>query len=128
MIRTPREWDEMCRECCGAGKVHKRERFTLLTPEEYAEMMGPDHALPRLSAKLAAVAPINAVVCWAGLGTIHDACREGVALSRAYGRPVVFEFNDAVAVCHGDTDPDEEVRRWWVRAYGQTYEQSMRDR
>ena len=39
IVRTPREWDETCRECKGTGSVHKREHFALWTPAEYARVM-----------------------------------------------------------------------------------------
>jgi hypothetical protein len=127
MIRTPKEWDETCGTCRGAGTVHKREHFALWTPDEYVAHMGPEYVQSKLDPKHDV--PANAVVCSAvGGGSIFEACKEGVALARAYGRPVAFEFNDAVAICHADADPEDVAKRWWKRAYGKTYEQSAADR
>jgi hypothetical protein len=127
MIRTPKEWDETCRECQGTGKVHKREHFSLLTPDEQAKLFGPDRAPTVFDTKHDV--PANAVVCWAGAGaSIFEACTEGVTLARAFGRPVAFEFNETVVVCSSDADPEDVAKRWWKRAYGKTYEQSAADR
>ncbi len=127
MIRTPREWDETCSACRGAGKVHKREHFSLLTPDEQVRLFGADRAPTTLDTKHDA--PANVVVCWVGAGaTIFEACKEGVTLARAFGRPVAFEFNDAVAICRADSNPEDVAKRWWKLAYGKTYEQSMADR
>lgn len=127
MIRTPREWDEPCRECRGSGQVHKRERFSLLTPDEQVKLFGVDRVPKALDAKHDI--PANAVVCWAGAGSsIFEACKEGVTLARVFGRSVAFEFNESVAVCHADDDPEQVAKQWWRRAYGKTYEQSMADR
>jgi len=59
---------------------------------------------------------------------IFEACREGVVLAATVGRPVAFEFNGAVAVCRTGGDPEAIAKAWWKRAYGKTYEESMRDR
>ena len=127
MIRTPREWDEPCRECRGSGQVHKRERFSLWTPDEYTAAMGPEYGPPKLDAKHDV--PSNAMVCSAmGGSSIFEACKEGVGLANATARPVAFEFNGTVAVCFHGSDPEDVAKRWWKRAYGKTYEQSMQDR
>ena len=34
IVRKPKEWDETCSQCRGSGTVHKRERFSLMTPDE----------------------------------------------------------------------------------------------
>lgn len=120
VVRTPREWTEQCRECCGTGHVSRRERFSLWTPDEFEqrEPIDPKHDLPR-----------DAYVCTAAPGaTIFEACKEGIGLSKMVGRPVAFEFNGAVAVCRSDSDPDNVAKAWWERAYGKTYEQSMAER
>ena len=127
VIRKPKEWDEPCKECRGVGVVHKRESFSLWTPAEYVAVMGPECAPEKLDPKHDV--PSNAVVCVAhGGASVFEACKEGVALARIFGRPVVFEFNGAVAVCSVDSDPDDVSKRWWKRAYGKTYEQSMKER
>src|SRR5579875_727239 len=131
MIRTPKQWTETCRECRGTGTIHKREHFALWTPEEYAANMPPEFVPAKLKSdcKGADDLPANVVVCTAHAGpSIFEACREGVTLARAYGRPVAFEFNEAVAVCHGDSDPERVAKGWWKLAYGKTYEQSMKER
>lgn len=132
MIRTPREWDETCSNCHGAGKVHKRESFSLWTPEEHAASMPAEYATIKLDpAKHRGVGavPANAVLCSAHAGaSIFEACKEAVTLAREFGRPVAFEFNEAVAVCHSDSDPAAVAKTWWKLAYGKTYEQSMAER
>src|SRR5277367_6958272 len=125
IVRVPKEWDESCQTCRGAGVVHKAERFHLWTPDEYERLMGnpPSDIDPKHDA------PSNAYLCHAmGGATIFEACKEGVALAKTVARPVVFEFNDALAVCHADSEPEDVAKRWWLKAYGKTYEQSMRDR
>ena len=127
MIRTPREWDEPCPKCRGAGVVHKRESFHLLTPEEYVALMQGTVDPPKLDAKYDV--PADAVVCTpCGSVSIFEACTEGVTLARAYGRPVVFEFNGRVVVCSSDSNPEDVAKRWWKRAYGETYEESVEKR
>ena len=131
MIRTPKEWDETCSQCRGTGTVRRREYFALLTPDEQVKLFGADRITTAIDPKCKGGddVPPNAVVCWCGAGcTIFEACKEGVTLARAYGRPVAFEFNDAVVICHSDSDPDAVAKAWYPRAYGKTYEQSMRDR
>jgi hypothetical protein len=120
IVRTPKKWTEPCRECGGSGHVQKREYFALWTPDEYegTETLDPKHDVPQ-----------NAYVCTAVPGsTINEACREAIGLVKLVNRPVAFEFNGAVAVCHQDSDPDRIVRAWWLKAYGETYEQSMAKR
>jgi hypothetical protein len=110
-IRVPKEWDEACETCRGKGIVHKLERFELWTPAEYLDVVG--HAY-KLDAKYNA--PSNAMVCVAHAGAnITSVCKEGVALARDFGVPVVFEFNDAIAICHADSDPDDVVEQWHKR-------------
>lgn len=132
MVRTPHEWDEMCRECNGTGSVHKREHFALRTPAEYAAVMPSEYTPAKLDhAKLrgTGAVPTDAVICSAhGGASIFEACREGVTLARAFGRPVAFEFNGAVAVCRSDSDPETVGKVWWKLAYGKTYEESMKER
>ena len=116
MVRTPREWDEPCRECGGTGTVHRRESFSLWTPEEYAKTMGEyGHGAPKVEPESngADSVPSNAMVCEVhGGASIWDACREGVALARVAGRPVVFTFNGTVAVCHVDSEPVDVSTKW----------------
>jgi hypothetical protein len=127
MIRTPREWDEPCRGCHGTGKVHRRERFSLMTPDEYAAGMPAKYVPAKLDTKHDV--PDNAIICTPHAGaSIFEACKEGVALARAFARPVAFEFNGVVAVCLYGSDPENVSKRWWERAYGKTNEESMRDR
>jgi hypothetical protein len=132
MIRTPKEWDETCWQCKGSGIVHKREIFALWTPEEHAALMPAKYATIKLDpAKHRGVGavPTNAVICSAHAGaSIFEACKEAVTLARAFGRPVAFEFNEAVAVCHADSDPITVAKTWWKLAYGKTYEEAMADR
>ena len=131
MIRTPREWNEACRECGGTGIVHKREHFSLWTPDEYMETIMAEHGPPTLGprCKGASDVPPNAMICTVfGGASILEACREGVTLARAAGRPVAFEFNEAVAICRADSDPEKISKAWWRLAYGKTYEQSMAER
>jgi hypothetical protein len=112
LVRTPREWDETCRECKGTGFVHKREHFALWTPDEYARVMPMEHVPAKLEPgthRGVESVPNNAMICVVhGGASILDACKEAVTLSRAAGRPVAFEFNGAVAVCVSDSD-DEHV-------------------
>jgi hypothetical protein len=125
IVRVPHEWDEPCRECNGSGHVHKVERLHLWTPDEYAKLMG--HEPTSLDPKFDV--PSNAYVCHAmGGATIFEACREGIGLAKRVGLPVVFEFNNALAICHADSDAEDVAKRWWLKAYGKTYEQSMRER
>ena len=126
MIRKAKEWDERCRGCGGKGMVHKVEHFNLWTPEEYAEVMG--HPMETESVVTAA-GVVNAIVCVAhGGASIFEACKEGVTIAKEVGRPVVFEFNGKLVVCHADSDPVDVAEEWWKVAYGKTYEESMRDR
>jgi hypothetical protein len=82
MIRTPKEWNETCSACLGAGKVHKREQFSLLTPDEYAGLFGPDYPPVKLDPKHDV--PSNAVICWVGgSASIFEACKEGSQRLRA---------------------------------------------
>lgn len=131
-IRTPHEWDETCQECSGTGKVHKRQHFALYTPAEYAQGMPAKFVPAKLDpAKHRGVGavPADAVLCTARAGaSIFEACKEGVTLARAFGHPVAFEFNEAVAICRADSNPEELVKAWWKLAYGKTYEQSMAER
>ena len=126
MIRTPREWDETCRQCRGTGAVHKREHFWLLTPDEQEKLFGKERVV-KLDPKHDV--PHDVVVCWVSNGaSIFEACKEGVTLARAYGRPVAFEFNGVAAVCEAGSDPEEVAKAWWPKVYGQTYEQSVASR
>jgi hypothetical protein len=125
VIRTPKEWTETCDKCRGTGNVHKRQRFFLWTPDEYLELM-PDRDPLKLDVKHDV--PADAVVCSVhGGATIFESCREGIELAKLYKRPVVFEFNGAVAICRGDSDPDTVGKAWWKLAYGKTYEESLAD-
>ena len=120
VVRTPREWTETCRECRGAGHVHKRQHFALWTPDEW------DHVPPLVPKD---DVPRDAYVCTAAAGaSIFEACREGVEIACIVQRPVAFEFNGAVAICRADSDPTAVAKEWWKRAYGQTYEQAMANR
>jgi hypothetical protein len=113
MIRKPREWDETCRECLGTGQVHRREYFSLMTPDEYAQVMPAEYVPAKLDPKYDV--PTNVVVCTAHAGaTIFKACKEGVTLARAFGQPVAFEFNGIVVVCSPDSDPEDVAKRWWA--------------
>lgn len=125
--RTPREWNEKCGACSGRGIVHRRQHFALLTPDEFD---GPDDHRPALfDLDPKHDAPADAYVCRAlGGASIFDACNEGREIARMVGRPVAFEFNGALAVVRADADPTAVAKEWWKRAYGKTYEQSMRDR
>lgn len=132
VIRRPREWDEPCTQCLGTGVVHKREYFALWTPAEYAAHMPAEFVPAKLDpAKLRGVGtvPTDAIICTAQAGaSIFEACKEGIVLARAFGHPVAFEFNGAVAVCRVDSDWEIVCKTWWKLAYGKTYEQSMKER
>ena len=120
MIRTPREWDEQCHECRGTGVVHKREHFALWTPDEYMESLA-GYGPPTIDQKHkgASDVPVNALICCVHAGaSIFEACKEGVALALAAGRPVAFAFNDTVAICHVDSEPDQVSIAWSERMYG----------
>lgn len=60
---------------------------------------------------------IGSFVC--GTATISEACREGVEVATAEGRPVVFHFSsshagyDPVVVCLPNADADALVAIWW---------------
>ena len=83
IVRTPKEWDETCSQCRGSGTVHKRERFSLMTPDEQRQM-GEGWKLMTIDPKYDP--PADAMVCWVGAGaTIFEACREGIALATAAG-------------------------------------------
>jgi hypothetical protein len=126
MIRTPKEWDESCRECGGSGHVHRQERFVLWTPEEGAAA-GLGKKFFHIDAKYDV--PRDAYVCVAQAGaSIFEACEEAIDIARIARRPVAFEFSGAVAVCFGTSDPEKVAKAWWNRAYGKSYEQSMKDR
>lgn len=131
MIRTPKEWTETCLDCGGSGKVHKRESFALLTPDEYMRLGSGRSEAPALSDKYGMPAgglPTDAVVCWAGNTTIFEACKEGVELAAAMGHPIAFEFNEHVVVCRAGDNPDAVAKEWWQRCHGETYEQTAAKR
>lgn len=126
IVRTPREWTEPCARCGGTGNVQKRERFALWTPDEYASevkngslsVIDPKHDVPK-----------DAYVCQVmGGSDIWGTCREAVDIAIRVDRPVAFLFNDTIAVCRSDSDPEKVAREWWKRCYGKTPEESMRDR
>lgn len=126
VIRKPKQWTEKCRECSGSGHVTWREHFSLWTPDEGAEM-GLDATHFQLSPQFDV--PRNAYICVAhGGASIFEACKEGVGLAAIVDRTVVFEFNGAVAECRPGADPAIVAKVWWRRAYGKTYEESMKDR
>ena len=118
--RAPREYDEQCHECGGTGIVHKRERFALQTPNEHMKGLAK-HGPPSIDPKHngASTVPANALICSVCPGSsIWDACREGVALARAADRPVAFEFNETVAICQTDSNPDQVASTWWDLSQG----------
>lgn len=122
IIRTPKQETRICSHCRGTGRVEWRQHFALWTPDEWKsdyprDMSGYD-------------GPSDAYICTASPGgTIFEACKEGVEIStRLAGRPVAFEFNGAWVVCYMGNDPDHIAKVWWKKAYGKTYEESMRDR
>lgn len=74
-------------------------------------------------------APPDAIhACVVGCSTIFEACREAAAIARRSDRPVAFEFNEHCVVVLGCDDPDTIARMWWIKAYGETPEQSARRR
>jgi hypothetical protein len=114
MIRTPREWDEKCSECKGLGIVHKREHFSLTTPEEWSVLFSGKVPPPSIDQhKL----PANAYVCSVSSGTIFEACREARDIAWAKNCPVAFEFNGHLVVVHMEDDPYEVAKEWWKMAH-----------
>jgi hypothetical protein len=103
-VRTPKEWTETCRECGGAGTVHKRESFSLWTPDEYEQTQPIDAKHD---------APKNAYVCTVSAGaSLFAAVREGVELARLVERPVAFVFNGLLAICRAGDDPKAIADEW----------------
>lgn len=120
MIRVPKEWDETCSACQGTGNVHKRESFSLWTPEEYAQFRSFEDEKTKLDPKCKGGddLPANVVICMVrGGASLFKTCKEGVTLARVYGRPVAFEFNGTLAICWADSDPEDVAKRWWKRLY-----------
>lgn len=100
-----------CQHCRGSGE----------TVEGYAL-----HASTRERTKVTIPDAIHAVV--AGASTIREATLEAHEVATRSQRPVVFDFNGQIVVVRHDDDPEKVWRDWWMKAYGQTPEQSYASR
>jgi len=60
----------------------------------------------------------------AGSFDIFTACKEAREIAKRADRPVAFDFNDQVVVVHASDDPNQVARAWWLKAYGETPEQT----
>jgi hypothetical protein len=106
IIRTPREWDEPCKECDGTGIVHRREVHALWTRDEYSR---GDRVLDPSNGPV----PDGAYVCTAVPGcNIQQACREGIELAKRVEGPVAFEFNGRNMVCLADSSVEGLVEQF----------------
>lgn len=103
MKRTPKEWSEPCGHCSGTGTVHKKQRFSLWTPEEYGSTREPHPDQPE-----------GAYACTAVPGAeISTACEEAVEIAKAVDRTVAFVFNGVLVVAQKDSVPVMLAEKWW---------------
>ncbi len=110
-----------CACCHGTGT--RRDTYALRAPS----------SVDRVAARLEgldgdAVLEGAVVASVAGASSIFECCREALEIAERSGRPVTFRFNDRVVSVKADDDPLLVAKRWWVGAYGKTYEQSMEER